>query len=276
MSADPLPPVAPPPPPPRFSLGQTIGGAFRNVLWVFLIGMGVATLFTAWTPGNDLFSPAWFSEVVSTLKINQVAVVSTPTAPPPTAPPRPLPRLGVVAGHNGPQNDPGAVCPDGLTEAGVNRDIATRVKAGLEANGFQVDLLDEFDPRLEGYEALALVSIHNDSCDYINDEATGFKVARATASGVPELADRLTNCLVDRYPKQTGQASHRGSITRDMTEYHTFYEINPSTPAVIIETGFLNLDRKLLTEQPYRPAQGIVDGILCYALNEPLAPTPTP
>jgi len=63
----------------------------------------------------------------------------------------------LVAGHQG--NDSGAVCLDGLTEATVNLDIAMRVKAGLEANGFQVDLLDEFDPRLEGDQALAVFNV---------------------------------------------------------------------------------------------------------------------
>ena len=269
-------PAPTPPPPPRLSLFQVIPQALRHVALVVVVGMGLATLFTAWTQGTNLLSPEWIAGVVSTLNLSRVTTASTPLPPTPTAPPRPLPRIGVVAGHNGPRNDPGAVCPDGLTEAVVNRDIATRVKAGLESNGFQVDLLDEFDPRLESYTALALISIHNDSCNYINDQATGFKVARAVESGVPELADRLVNCLVDRYPKQTGLSFHRGSITRDMTEYHSFYEINESTPAVIIETGFLNLDRQILTEQPYRVGQGVIDGILCYALNEPLSPTPTP
>ena len=260
-------------PPSNSSLTAALAQALHHVGVVVLVGMVLATVFTAWTPGNLLPSDI-VSGIANAFDIQRVGSVSTPAPPTPTAPPAGAPRLGIVAGHSGPQNDPGAVCPDGLTEAAVNRDIATRVKAGLEANGFQVDVLDEFDPRLEEYQALALVSIHNDSCDYINDQATGFKVARAIDSGVPELADRLVSCLVDRYPRQTGLPFHRGSITRDMTEYHSFYEINETTPAVIIETGFLNLDRQILTEQPYRAAQGVIDGVLCYVLNQPLSPTP--
>lgn len=229
----------------------------------------MATVFTAWTPGNFLPGDV-FAQIANLFNASRVGSVETPAPSTPTALPSSLPRIGIVAGHSGPQNDPGAVCPDGLTEVSVNTDIALRVKAGLEASGFQVDLLNEFDDRLNGYRALALVSIHNDSCDYINEQATGFKAARAIDSGVPEQADRLVACLTDRYPKQTGLAFHRGSVTRDMTQYHTFYEINQQTPAVIIETGFLNLDRRLLTEEPYRAAQGVIDGILCYVLNEPL------
>ena len=249
--------------------------ALRHVGMVVLVGMVLATVFTAWTPGN-LLPGGIVSGTASAFNLQRVASVSTPMpAQTPTAPPSGAARIGIVAGHSGPQNDPGAVCPDGLTEASVNYDIATRVKAGLEANGFQVDLLTEFDDRLVGYKALAVVSIHNDSCDYINDQATGFKVARAIDSGVPEKADRLVACLVDRYPRQTGLPFHRNSITPDMTQYHSYHELDKDTPAAIIETGFLNLDRRILTEEPYRVAQGVIDGILCYVLNQPIS-TPAP
>jgi N-acetylmuramoyl-L-alanine amidase len=54
-----------------------------------------------------------------------------------------------------------------------------------------------------------------------------------------------------------------------MTYYHAFSEINSNTIAAIIETGFLNLDYKLLTENPELVARGVADGILCYVRNEP-------
>jgi len=44
--------------------------------------------------------------------------------------------------------------------------------------------------------------------------------------------------------------------------------------AAIIETGFLNLDRDFLTQQPDLAAKGISDGILCYLRNEDI-PTQT-
>jgi N-acetylmuramoyl-L-alanine amidase len=249
--------------------------ALRHVGVVVLVGAVLATVFTAWAPDN-FFPGEIVSGIASAFDIRRVGSVSTPTAPAPTAPPPAAPRLGLVAGHSGPQNDPGAVCPDGLTEASVNLDIAARVKAGLEANGLAVDLFTEFDDRLEGYKALALVSIHNDSCEYINDLATGFKAARAINSGVPDKADRLVACLIDRYPRQTGLPFHKYSITPDMTQYHSFDELDETTPAVIIETGFLNLDRRILTEEPYRVAQGVIDGVLCYVLNQPIATPAAP
>ena len=60
-----------------------------------------------------------------------------------------------------------------------------------------------------------------------------------------------------------------------MTNYHAFDEINTDTTAAIIEAGFLNLDRKILTESTDEVAQGIVDGINCFVRNESISPTAT-
>jgi N-acetylmuramoyl-L-alanine amidase len=173
-----------------------------------------------------------------------------------------IPRIGIVSGHHG--NDSGAVCPDGLTEASVNYDIANRVAGEMRQRGYRVDVLDEFDPRLNDYRALLLLSIHADSCDYINDEATGFKVAHVLDSRDPEQEDKLVQCISDRYAARTGLRFHKNSVTRDMTNYHGFYEVAPDTPAAIIETGFLRLDRAILTQRADLVAQGIIDGLMCY------------
>jgi N-acetylmuramoyl-L-alanine amidase len=232
----------------------------------------LATLFTAWTPEN--LNPVqvlenWFNKEKSLGGLDasetaESAVVESH-----------VPRVGIVAGHSGPHPetglvDPGAICEDGLTELEVNTKIANLVVRGLQAIGFEVDLLEEFDDRLEGYRADALVSIHADACYYINDEATGFKVSKSAASDVPQSAQRLVDCITDRYARSTKLIFHPGSITLDMTEYHTFYEIHADTPAAIIETGFLYLDRDFLTQHPEEVAKGIVDGILCYINNEPV------
>jgi N-acetylmuramoyl-L-alanine amidase len=268
-----MPPSSSPAPP--SSILHAFTQAIRHVGVVLIVGIVVATVFTAWTPGGELLPADLAAQLAGALNVNRVSSVNTP-APAVTATFPVLPQIGIVAGHAG--NDSGAVCPDGLTEASVNLDLATRVKAGLEASGFQVDLLNEYDARLEGYQALALVSIHNDSCAFIDavPPATGFKVAGALDSGARDKVERLVACLIDRYPKQTGLPFHAGSVTPDMTQYHTFYEVNSATPVAIIETGFLNLDRRILTEEPYRVAQGVIDGILCYVLNEPVPPTPAP
>jgi len=183
-------------------------------------------------------------------------------------------RIGIVSGHW--EYDSGSVCANGKTEQEVNLSIANLVQQKLTAQGFQVDLMQEFDPRLNGYQAAALVSIHNDSCTYVNEEATGFKVAAAKSSRDPNLASRLTACLSDRYGRVTGLPFHTGSITNDMTDYHAFEEINPYTTAAIIEAGFLYLDYDILTQHPDVIADGIVAGIMCYVTNESVEPTPMP
>lgn len=182
--------------------------------------------------------------------------------------------IGIVAGHAGlhPDSgleDPGATCPDGLTEAAVNAEIASRVVTGLEGTGFETLLLDEFDERLEGFRGSALVSIHADSCAAINDEATGFKVSAALETAVPDRSQRLVACMADRYGRVTDLRFHPNSVTLDMTEYHTFFEIDSLTPAAIVEVGFLFLDRDFLTKEPDKAARGIVDGLLCFVNNEP-------
>ncbi len=234
------------------------------------IAILLATLFTA-LPSQGLANGNFY-ERLSLLLTPPVQNVAPEAALPQV-------RIGIVAGHLG--NDSGAVCVDGngevtLTEVDVNLEIAALVEQQLKQLGYQVDLLNEFDTRLNGYRALAIVSIHNDSCEYVNDEATGFKVAAALNTYDVNRANRLTACLVDRYQKTTSMTFHAGSITSDMREYHAFREIDPSTVAAIIETGFLNLDREILTKETDRVAAGVVDGILCFANNENIESTPIP
>ena len=260
------PPVLPPSRPARRrkqgvnAIGTTLG-----------VAVLLAILFTAWMP-NSIFA-ANLSEKLSLILTPEAPSVSTLTTAQPQL------RIGIVAGHSG--NDSGAVCRDAtgqvaLTEADVNMKIASLVQKQLVDHGFQVDLLNEFDTRLNGYRAVALVSIHNDSCEYINDQATGFKVSASMDTRDVNRATRLTACLVDRYHRATGLTFHSGSITGDMREYHAFSEIDPNTITAIIETGFLNLDREILTNRTDRVADGVVQGILCFINNENVEPTPIP
>lgn len=178
--------------------------------------------------------------------------------------------IGIVAGHNG--SDTGAVCPDGLTEAQVNLAIAQAVVAGLQSRGAVADLLTEFDSRLAGYQADAFVSIHADSCQV---DLSGFKVAALdpVAGGGDAASERLVACLWREYERATGLPPHPNTVTFDMTRYHAFREIAPTTPAAIIEVGFLKADRELLTQRPERAAAGVAAGIVCFITqNEKGAP----
>jgi N-acetylmuramoyl-L-alanine amidase len=262
----------------------------RTLGLIVLSAAIVATLFTWWTPTT--FMPTGAVNQLSVALATQSSGVSTtplPTdAPPPTGEvaPSTLNNIGIVSGHMGiyPEtgvDDPGAVCADGLTEAEVNENVATLVVEWLSQHGYTVDLLEEFDPRLQGYGGLAVISIHADSCDYINDAATGFKVASFTESTTPEEDNRLVSCLIDRYADTTGMTFHP-SVTYDMTQYHNFREVAPGTPSAIIEVGFMYMDREMLTDHADVAALGIARGLLCYLRDEPIGdeeavePTPIP
>lgn len=239
---------------------RQIKGTITYIQIVLAVAVVVATLFTAWT------DPGLFPTNVDGSAAVDLVPEETPvqeTVATPASNTRVL--IGIVAGHSG--NDTGSVCSDGLTERSVNETVATYVQQYLIEEGIEVDVLKEFDPRLNGYQASALISIHADSCDFINNQATGFKVSSAMSNPHPDRAARLTSCMRRRYSEVTGLTLHN-SITSDMTSYHAFDEIHPDTTAAIIEVGFLNLDRQILTQQPDLIAQGVFAGIKCFINNE--------
>lgn len=241
---------------------------FGSIQTVFIYAFLIASLFTLFTP-NNLFSGQTLNRMFQAWQANPTLVAQSPGI----IIQNPTSRIGIVSGHW--KNDSGSVCPNGLKEADVNLTIASLVQQKLAKEGFQVDLLEEFDTRLTQYQAIALISIHNDTCDYISPDATGFKVAAALESAYPEKTDRLSACLIDRYASTTHLVYRTGN-SNDMTYYHAFNEVNTETPAVIIETGFMNLDQQILTQQPDLIADGIVNGLLCYIRNQSILPTVMP
>jgi N-acetylmuramoyl-L-alanine amidase len=241
---------------------------FGSLQTVFIYAFLIASLFTLFTP-NNLFSGQSLNRMFQAWQANP-SNVAQPVINPVI---NPTGRIGIVAGHW--KNDSGSVCSNGLKEVDVNLTIASLVQQKLAQEGYQVDLLEEFDSRLSQYQAMAVISIHSDSCDFISTDATGFKVAAALESAFPEKTDRLSGCLIDRYAATTG-LTYRAGNTNDMTYYHAFSEVNTETPAVIIEVGFLNLDQQILTQQPDLIANGIVNGLLCYIRNESIVPTVIP
>lgn len=232
-----------------------------SLTFVVLVAMGVLMgfrLFSSYEkPEIKITQPAATEETRPTPALAPTVSVAA-EALPTRDPFRPL--VGIVSGHRG--NDSGAVCPDGLTEADVNYRVALEVSELLGRRGVQTILLDEFDDRLDGLLADALISIHADSC--MVDGASGFKVARATDSAIPDSEDRLVGCLYQEYGSYTGLPEHLSSVTDNMTNYHAFREIDRMTPGAIIELGFLLDDRYLLESKPKILARGVAAGILCF------------
>lgn len=248
----------------RLQIGVVVIVAIVGTLGLALLAspsaQGSNAALPSTPPTADAIGPAPTQAIATAEPPIPIAAFATST--PDARPPGPY--VGIVAGHWG--NDSGAECPDGVTEQQVNLEIAKRVTEKLRAKGVWVDLLQEFDDRLKGYRADVLLSIHADSCQPIDADppATGFKVARSAASAIPNTEDKLVSCIKTEYQRATDMHFHENSITRDMTSYHSFNEIDPDTPAAIIETGFLYLDYNMLVKQPDRPAQGIANGILCF------------
>ncbi len=246
-----------------------LGGLLRSFIVVLAAAGLTATIFTWFTPTQFLAS-----DVISGLSIAEATSIVTTLEPTSLPTPNWLRKIGIVSGHRGPENDPGAVCPDGLTEAEINFNVAQLVVRNLRGRGFSVDLLDEFDPRLDNYQAAGLLSIHANTCQTWpnNEVVSGFLIsaaaARATARGNDNI---LVECVAQYYNQATG-LQRRDGVTIDMTDYHTFREIHPFTPAAIIELGFMLADREVLTTQVDAMAGAITDGILCF-LEPGRAPT---
>ncbi len=233
-----------------------LGGLLRTLIIVVIAAGLMATIFTWWTP-NEFISTS--ARQGLSLAIATEAATVMPTGLPT---PNWAQRIGIVSGHRG--NDSGAVCPDGLTEASINLSVAELVVRDLRGQGFTVDLLDEFDPRLTDYQAAALVSIHSNTCRDFGEPVSGYIIAASLGRISSRPSDEtLVECIADHYERET-QLARRMETTVDMTDYHTFREINPLTPAAIIELGFMLGDRQLLTENPEKLAKGISDGVLCY------------
>lgn len=253
---------------------STMAGLVRSVIVVIVSAALIATIL-AWfirPESLDLELRAQLAQsVASPVPVVQPTAIPTPNF---------MRRIGIVSGHfgNTPDNylaetDPSAICPDGLTENEINLAVAQRVVVQLRDAGYTVDLLEEWDERLTNYQADMLLSIHSNDCTDYGELVSGFLVSQAQSRPTGGPDERLENCIALRYAQTTG-LDQRFGLTRDMTDYHIFREISPTTPGVILEMGFMKDDRTILTESPDLLANAIVEGITCFL--DPTAAVPVP
>jgi N-acetylmuramoyl-L-alanine amidase len=260
-----------------------LGGVIRALL-VVTFAAGLMATILSWFTSPDFLRPDMRRNLSAALNADRPTVVPT-IAPTPNW----ARTIGIVSGHRGPGQfasyDPGAVCDDGLRENDINFAVASKVVLALRQRGYSVLLLDEFDQRLEDFQAAALVSIHSNDCRDYGEVVSGFLVAKAAAKPAGGPDDQLAECIGTLYGPVTG-LNRRFGTTRHMTDYHTFREIHPLTPAAILELGFMRADREMLTNQQDVLARGITEGILCFlepdnpfgilpATPTPPAPSPT-
>lgn len=177
-------------------------------------------------------------------------------------------RIAVISGHAG--NDSGAVCTDAngqtiVTEGALIATIVEGLTSQLQWAGAQVVILNEFDDRLAGLQADLFLSLHADSCI----DASGYKFAISSrAIIVPEKRTLLAACFDQFYAETTGLKPHPNTITHNMTDYHAFRRLDPQTPALILEVGFIGGDQTLLTQEPDRVARGITNSLRCFFEKE--------
>ena len=184
-------------------------------------------------------------------------------------------RVGIQAGHwqidqlpdeqRRLRPDTGAVWHV-LTEAAVNLEIARRVVRQLQEAGVSAELLPATVP--PGYDADAFVAVHAD--DGGGADAVGWKISAPWRAS--EASRLLRDDIARTYAQTSGLAEDRYGISFNMRGYYGFswyrfeHAVAPTTPAAIIETGFLTsaADRAVIVDDPERTARGISLGVIAY------------
>ena len=163
----------------------------------------------------------------------------------------------------------------GHTEPEITLALARRTADLLRAQGLTVEVLPATVPT--GYTADLFISLHMDG--NTSPQAHGFKVSTRWRSDVAALDAQLVAALTDRYAAVTGMPEDP-SVTRAMRGYYAYstyhgqdYRLGTSTPAAILEMGFLTspTDRAMVLNNPSRVAQGIVAGINSFYNSLPAA-----
>jgi N-acetylmuramoyl-L-alanine amidase len=187
-------------------------------------------------------------------------------------------RVGIQVGHWLTENRPDesahlrqsyGVRYGEISEVQVNYQVAIRVKTLLESRGIQVDLLHATVP--PAYTADAFVALHADGSVPVDQHAHhGWKMAVPFLA--PPASRHLLSIMSDEYQHAVDLPNDNERVTNRMRFYNAFnfyryvHAIDPTTPAVIVEMGYLThpADRALLLEQPDLLAQALAMGILRY------------
>lgn len=230
----------------------------NSVQTVISIGLVMATLLTLWNPRKVFKTTSLTAllEAEAAQKAEEAEASQDGNN-----------HIGILAGYWEDSN-PGEVCADGLTEADVNYDIASRVKLKLESEGYQVDLFPEYDLKFLNYEGVVFVALYSGSCAEDPQPASGFSIGGSVLAQNPDEIDRLATCISKKYQNATILPFTYEVIDTDHASHHIFRDIGPTTPAIRLEMGSLKTDRLALTTLADSAAQGISSGIICFINNE--------
>lgn len=217
--------------------------------------------------------------IASGLPSNATATPSFTRVPKPAMPTGPR-RIGIQAGHWLAEQAPlelGRILTEtgtswnGINERNINWNIAHRIKAILETQGYVVDVLPATVP--PGYLADAFVSLHGDGDG--TGENSGYKMAFSTRRTPYESA--LLEAIKREYGAATGLRYDAARVSRNMTGYFAFawtrirYATAPFTPSVILEMGYVSNDhdRTLMLTKGDVIANAISTGIVSFLAAHP-------
>ena len=174
------------------------------------------------------------------------------------------PRVAIQAGHWRANEAPwpfristgGSVA--GVDERTITLDVAQRVGALLRPAGIEAEVLPAWFP--SDYAADAFLALHVNGSP--NPAHRGFFADRSDDSRIPEVEERLTRLINSEYAKATG-LPYIYRPTPNSRRYYGYYRVTGSTPAALIEMGFLTneTDRAFLTSAPQTAAQALATAI---------------
>ncbi len=154
---------------------------------------------------------------------------------------------------------------NGIDEYESNQAIAAAMKVLLEEAGVIVDLIPATVP--PAYRADAFIAIHADGAA---GNKRGWKIA--TPWRTSRASQELLDAVSATYGVISGIPEDVGGVSVNMRGYYAFsyrrylHAIHPTTPAIIVETGFLTsaADRAIIVNRPEVAARAIVEGVLDY------------
>ena len=184
-------------------------------------------------------------------------------------------RVGVQIGHLGAEQQPDELAnlrfnfgghANGVNEVDINAAIGHAVASELESRGVVAEVLPATIPA--GYRADVLVAIHADSTE--DPTRRGYKSAHFAPARNPHEA--LLKVEVDRqFLGRANRFDDDRNVSGNMLHYYAFdhlrffHAVDPRTPALLIETGYISHPEELqFLQDESAVAVLIADGIMSY------------
>ena len=228
---------------------------FKALFTILFTALVTATILVTFSPGAeyiDQFVPPSESDTVDLNGQNNQKKI-----------------IGILPGHYG--FDSGYQCGadyNFVKESDVNLRLAVMVRDYLESQGYSVDFLHEYDPELSNYTALALVSIHTNTCSTDDSKLSGFNITTGGQNTYPSESKRLNDCLTYHYAQNSELDFLGENYTPGEESLYSFDTVNNYTTISVIHTGYLDNDYRTISEKTNSLAKGIADGIICYVEND--------